>query len=161
MVTSNSPRSRLIFQVVGFFSSGTEGPCGQKTTLFHRKPWQGRDCTQQCSPSLDDLLPEHDFQLFAVCARFPQNLAGQVALTPLRAGVYEVRVLTLRVRVIVVKELPRTEHNAMLLLFSARGELLVSTFTAGGTTEHSIPFLWRAVQAPCASCGVKLSSRAR
>jgi hypothetical protein len=45
-------------------------------------------------------------------------------LTPLGPGVYEVRVLALRVRVIVLKELPRAEHNAMLLLFSAREELL-------------------------------------
>jgi hypothetical protein len=42
---------------------------------------------KQCSPSLDDLVPENDFRLFAVCARFPQNLAGQVALTPLGPGV--------------------------------------------------------------------------
>jgi hypothetical protein len=32
---------------------------------------------KQCSPSLDELLPENDFRLFAVCARFPQNLAGR------------------------------------------------------------------------------------
>src|ERR1700730_17610014 len=31
-----------------------------------------------------------------------------------------------------------------------------ATFTVGGTTEHSILFLWSAAQAPCASCGVKL-----
>jgi hypothetical protein len=79
---------------------------------------------KQCSPSLDDLLPANDFRLFAVCARFPQNLAGQVALAPLGRGVYEVRVLAQWVRVIVVKELPRAEHNAMLLLFSAREELI-------------------------------------
>ena len=47
-----------------------------------------------------------------------------VALAPLGPGVYEVRVLALCVRVIVVKELPRAERNAMLLLFSAREELL-------------------------------------
>jgi hypothetical protein len=79
---------------------------------------------KQSSPSLNDLLPEADFRLFAVSARFPQNLAAQVALTPLRQGVYEVRVLGLCIRVIVAKELPREEHNAMLLLFSAREELL-------------------------------------
>ena len=45
-------------------------------------------------------------------------------MTPLGPGLYEVRVLALCVRVIVVKELPRAEHNAMLLLFSAREELL-------------------------------------
>ena len=32
---------------------------------------------------------------------------------------------------------------------------------AGGTTEHSIFFLWSAAHAPCASCGEKLSRRAR
>src|SRR5262245_17598317 len=46
---------------------------------------------KQASPSLHDLLPESDFRLFAVCARFPNNLAQQVTLTPLRAGVYRCR----------------------------------------------------------------------
>jgi hypothetical protein len=59
-----------------------------------------------------------------VCARHPHNLAQQVALTQSRAGVYEVRGLALRIRVIVVRQLPLHEHNAMLHLFSAREELL-------------------------------------
>jgi hypothetical protein len=79
---------------------------------------------KQASPSKDDLLPETDFRLFAVCARFPNNLAQQVALAPLRPGVYEVNGLGLRVRLIVVGQLPLQEHNAMLHLFSAREELL-------------------------------------
>lgn len=79
---------------------------------------------KQTSPSKDDLLPEGDFRLLAVCARYPNNLAQQVTLTPLRAGVYEVLGLGLRVRVIVVHHLPLQEHNAMLHLFSAREELL-------------------------------------
>jgi hypothetical protein len=79
---------------------------------------------KQASPSLQDLLPEDTFRLFAVCARFPHNLAQQVALTPLREGVYEVQGLALRIRVIVVSQLPLREHNAMLHLFSAREELL-------------------------------------
>ncbi|MGH7169839.1 MAG: hypothetical protein ACRELG_06130 [Gemmataceae bacterium] len=79
---------------------------------------------KQASPSLQDLLPEDDFRLFAVCARFPHNLAQQVALTPLREGVYEMQGLALRIRVIVVHQLPLQEHNAMLHLFSAREELL-------------------------------------
>ena len=79
---------------------------------------------KQASPSLNDLLPEDEFRLFAVCARWPHNLAQQVALTPLRAGVYEVQGLALRVRVIVAHQLPLQEHNAMLHLFSAREELL-------------------------------------
>jgi hypothetical protein len=79
---------------------------------------------KQTSPSLQDLLPETDFRLFAVCARYPQNLAQQVALTSLREGVYEVRLVTLPIRLIVVHQLPQEEHNAMLHLFSAREELL-------------------------------------
>src|SRR6266446_2843238 len=72
---------------------------------------------KQSSPSLQELLPETDFRLFAVCARYPHNLAQQVMLTSLREGVYEMRVLTLGIRVIVVSQLPQEEHNAMLHLF--------------------------------------------
>jgi len=79
---------------------------------------------KQASPSLQELLPEDDFRLFAVCARYPHNLAQRVGLTPLREGVYEVQGLGLRIRVIVVNQLPLHEPNAMLHLFSAREELL-------------------------------------
>lgn len=79
---------------------------------------------KQSSPSMQDLLPESDFRLLAVCARFPHNLARQVTLTPVRDGVYEVRLLTMSIRVIVVHQLPCEEHNALLHLFSAREELL-------------------------------------
>jgi hypothetical protein len=79
---------------------------------------------KQASPSLQDLLPETDFRLFAVCARFPQNLVPLGALRPLREGVYDMLLLTLAIRVIVVAQLPQVEHNAMLHLFSAREELL-------------------------------------
>ncbi len=79
---------------------------------------------KQSSSSLQDLLPETDFRLFAVCARYPHNLAQQVALTQLGEGIYEVRGLGLRIRIIVVSQLPQEKHNAMLLLFSAREELL-------------------------------------
>jgi hypothetical protein len=79
---------------------------------------------KQASPSMQNLLPASDFRLLAVCARFPHNLAQEVTLTPVREGVYEVRLLTMSVRVIVVNQLPRMEHNAMLHLFGAREELL-------------------------------------
>ncbi len=79
---------------------------------------------KQSSPSLQDLLPESDYRLFAVCARFPHNLAQQTTLTPVRAGVYETRLVTMPARIIVVHQLPQAEHNAMLHLFSAREELL-------------------------------------
>jgi hypothetical protein len=79
---------------------------------------------KQASPSLNDLLPQSDFRLFAVCARYPHNLAQQLQLTSIREGVYDVQFGTLRIRVVVVNQLPLEEHNAMLHLFSAREELL-------------------------------------
>ena len=79
---------------------------------------------KQCTLSSEDLLPETDFRLFAVCVRYPQNLAQQVVLTRVREGVYEVPLITQRIRIIVVNQLPQVEHNAMLHLFSAREELL-------------------------------------
>ena len=79
---------------------------------------------KQASPSLHELLPEEDFRLFAVCARWPHNRAQRVALAPLRDGVYEVQGLGLGIRVIVAHQLALHENNAMLHLFSAREELL-------------------------------------
>jgi hypothetical protein len=75
---------------------------------------------KQYSPTLQDLLPESDYKLFAVCVRFPQQLAQQVALTPVQPGVFDVRFASLTIRIIVVHGLPLEEQNAMLHLFSAQ-----------------------------------------
>jgi hypothetical protein len=79
---------------------------------------------KQSSPSMQGLLPEGDYRLFAVCARFPQQLAQQVTLTCLGEGVFELPVATASVRIIVAAQLPEQEHNAMLHLFSASLERL-------------------------------------
>jgi hypothetical protein len=79
---------------------------------------------KQVSPSVQDLLPETDFRLFAVSVRSPQVLTRQGALTPVQPGVYEVRHFTGVIRVVVVHELPQQEPNALLHLFSARADLL-------------------------------------
>src|SRR5437764_8982656 len=79
---------------------------------------------KQASPSMQDLLPETDFRLFAVSVRFPQGLVRQAVLTPVQPGVYEVRHFTGLLRLVVVHELPQQEHNALLHLFSARTDLL-------------------------------------
>jgi len=55
------------------------------------------------SPSLNELLPVSDLRLYVVCVRYPQNLAKEVPLTPLREGVYEVLLGILPIRVIVVQ----------------------------------------------------------
>jgi hypothetical protein len=71
-----------------------------------------------------DLLSEDQFRLYAVCARFPQQLSGQVPWRQLQAGVYDCHWGTDVVRVVVAGELPRTAHNAPLHLFSASRELV-------------------------------------
>jgi hypothetical protein len=81
---------------------------------------------KQVSPSMDEaeLLPRDDFRLFAVCARYPRNLENDnVSLRPIKAGVYEIEVLTRTVRLVVVHQLPQEEHNSLLRLFSASSEL--------------------------------------
>jgi hypothetical protein len=78
---------------------------------------------KQASLSMQDLLPETEFRLFAVSVRYPQGLAREVPLTKVQPGVYEVRHFTGLLRVVVVHELPQEEHNALLHLFSARTDL--------------------------------------
>src|SRR5579859_3778590 len=67
---------------------------------------------KQVSPSLDALLPEGDFRLYAVCSRSPEKLAGAVELAPVQAGVFDCRRGTDVIRLIVAHELPKTENNA-------------------------------------------------
>jgi hypothetical protein len=76
------------------------------------------------SPSPSALLPDDQFGLYAVCARFPHNLAGQVPWQSVQQGVYDCHWGTDAIRVIVAGELPREEHNAPLHLFSASPELV-------------------------------------
>jgi hypothetical protein len=76
------------------------------------------------SRSPSDLLPEDGFRLYAVCARFPHNLAGQVPWQERQAGVYDCRWGLDTVRVVVAGQLPREAHNAPLHLFSAAPELI-------------------------------------
>lgn len=75
---------------------------------------------KQVSPSLDNLLPEQDFQLYAVSTRFPRKLAKQVQLQPLKSGVYELIWGFKSIRMIVLSEILLTEHNAIWQLFSAK-----------------------------------------
>ena len=74
---------------------------------------------KQVSPSMQTLLPEEQFKLYAVCSRFPQNLADQSLLLEQHQGVYECRRGTDLIRVVVAGQLPQQEHNAPLHLFSA------------------------------------------
>ena len=81
-------------------------------------------CRKLVSPWPARLLPEDQFRLIAVCARFPHNLAGQVPWQRQQAGVYHYPWGTNVIRVVVAGELPREGHNAPLHLFSASPELV-------------------------------------
>jgi hypothetical protein len=73
---------------------------------------------KQVSPPHQPLLPEEDFRLYAICARYPHNLANVVTLAPVRQGIYQCQRGTDLVQVVVTGQLPQAEHNAMLHLFS-------------------------------------------
>jgi hypothetical protein len=74
------------------------------------------------SSNEEPLLPESAFRLYAVCSRFPHNLAQEVAWERVQEGVYRCCRGTDAITVIVTGQLPRTEHNAPLHLFSASAE---------------------------------------
>jgi hypothetical protein len=76
------------------------------------------------SPSPSELLPEEEFRLDAVCARFPANLSGRVPWKKCQDGVYDCSRGTDTIRVIVAGELPLETHNAPFHLFSASQGLI-------------------------------------
>src|SRR5438094_6063966 len=58
---------------------------------------------KQVSPTLKALLPEVEFRLYAVCSRYPHNLASAVTLRPVQHGVYECRRGTDLIHVVVAQ----------------------------------------------------------
>jgi hypothetical protein len=64
------------------------------------------------------LRPESDFQLYAVCTHYPQQLATQFTLTKVQTGVYELACLDSVTRIIVTSQVPRRPHNTLWQLFS-------------------------------------------
>lgn len=80
---------------------------------------------KQSSESMRKLRPESDYRMYAVCVRFPKKLASTVDLRFVREGVWDAiwpGVVT--IRIIVIHGLPEEIQNAILLLFSAKSELV-------------------------------------
>jgi hypothetical protein len=71
-----------------------------------------------------ELLGEDQFRLYAVTARYPHKLSGQVPWQRVQAGVYHCQWGTDTIRVVVAGELSREPHNAPLHLFSASPDLV-------------------------------------
>ena len=103
-----------------------------------------------------ELLAEDQFKLYAVTARYPHNLSGQVPWQRVHAGVYDCRWGTDTIRVVVAGELSREPHNAPLHLFSASPDLVGfggrayqrhSRNTSGLLARCSRGFRWRGF--PC------------
>ena len=67
------------------------------------------------------LLPEADFQLYAVATRYPQGLVRGTALQPtLLPGVYDVKWGTPTIRLVVLNQIDPHPRNAPWELFSTR-----------------------------------------
>jgi len=64
------------------------------------------------------LLPESDFQLYAVCTRYPHKLAKKHSLETIQDGVYNLSWGSKVVRVIVLSRMPKTQKNTVWQLFS-------------------------------------------
>ena len=73
---------------------------------------------KQISPSMQTLLPEGQFQLFAVATRMPQKLARESHLHRVQAGVFDIQWGIRRIRVLVLSQMPLAERNAIWQLFS-------------------------------------------
>jgi hypothetical protein len=64
-----------------------------------------------------ELLPESEFNLYAISTRFPTGLAKKIQLVRLKSGVYEIKGLC-DIRLIVLSQIVQSEHNAIWHLFS-------------------------------------------
>ena len=77
---------------------------------------------KQVSPSVNQLLPESQFQLYGISTRFPKKLEQRVPLQRINQGIYEINWGVDSIRIIVLSEIPDGEHNAIWRLFSAKRE---------------------------------------
>src|SRR5260370_25716297 len=79
---------------------------------------------KQASAAREKLLPEDQFRLYAVCTRYPGQLASGVGWRRLQEGVYECRRGSDRIRGVALRQLAQTDNNAVLHLLSATPDLV-------------------------------------
>jgi len=69
-----------------------------------------------------EMAAPDDIQLYAVCTRHPRKLEKCLLMRSVRAGVYDLEVLSRPVRVIVLSQVSRAKRNALWALFSNNRE---------------------------------------
>ncbi len=84
---------------------------------------------KQISPSFDELLPLEDFGLYAVSTRHPQKLEAEVALQPIKEGVFQFRWGGRVIRLIVLSEVEQIARNKLWLMFSGVTEKVQYAFS--------------------------------
>ncbi len=63
-----------------------------------------------------------DIRLYAVSTRYPRNLLSITSAREVKAGVFEIRVLSRKIRILVLSRLPLAQQNAVLAFFSFDAE---------------------------------------
>ena len=80
---------------------------------------------KQVSPSLKQLLPIEQFQLYAVCTRYPHLLRRELKskkVEKLASGIYEKWSGSRPIRIIVLSEISQNKRNALWQLFSGNAK---------------------------------------
>jgi hypothetical protein len=78
----------------------------------------------------ESLLPIDEFRLYGISTRFPKKLAGEVELKQVRAGVYEAVWGAHRIRILVLREMPKAPQNALWEMFSGEPQKVASGLRA-------------------------------
>ena len=63
-------------------------------------------------------IKDKDIQLYGVSTRFPVKLFSQIPAEELDEGVWEVKVLSRNIRILVLSRMPKEQRNAVLAFFS-------------------------------------------
>ncbi len=80
---------------------------------------------KQTSPSLEKLLPESNFKLYAISTRYPHNLKKKVQIVEIQKGVYDILLDISTIRLIVLNRIPESPENALWQLFSGKADKFV------------------------------------
>jgi len=68
-----------------------------------------------------DLLPENQFQLYAICTRYPYKLLNQVTnFQEIQSGVIDLKWGNRLIRLIILSRIPKEPKNALSLLYSGK-----------------------------------------